>query len=123
MFCEELLGVQLCELAQFRRVQIRNRPVCKTRLGPMNNIEAGNCEGGKTAAGLRLRWPDKQINYMLPALKHQSGYWPSIQIIQPAACQAITLRAEILHLWRKVQLSRKPGLHGVLIGRAHIDQM
>src|SRR5690348_11533500 len=110
MFCEELLGVELCEFAQLRCVQVGNRPVRETRLGPMNNVEAGNCECGKAAAGLRLRWPDKQINYMLPALKHQSGYWPSIQIIQSTAGKAITLRTEILHLRRKIELARKPGL-------------
>src|SRR6185312_17517606 len=108
MFCEELLRVELCELAQLRCVQIGNRPVRETRLRPMNNIESGNRERGKAAARLRLRWPDKQINYVLPALEHQSGYWPSIQIIQSAAGEAITLRTEILHLRRKVELARKP---------------
>ena len=51
---KELLGVQLSELAQLRSVQVGDCSVRETRLGPMNNIEAGDREVRKAAAGLRL---------------------------------------------------------------------
>ena len=60
---------------------------------------------------------------MLPPSENEPRDRPAVQIIEPAAGKDVTSRSEILDLWREVKFTCKPGLHGVLIGRAHIHQM
>ena len=67
--------------------------------------------------------PDKEIDNVFIAMKNQRGHAAAVEVIEPAADKRKFPRGQILDRRREIQLSLKPGLHGVLIGGADVEQM
>src|SRR4029077_11332293 len=60
---------------------------------------------------------------MLPPAIDQRCHSPARQIVEPSTDQRKPLRSEILDVRRKVELSIKPWLDRVLIGRGYVQQV
>lgn len=66
---------------------------------------------------------DENIDRVLAALVHERGCRSPVEIIETTAHQGKAARAQIGNRWRKIEFAKEPGLHGVLIGGSHIEEV
>ena len=72
---------------------------------------------------LPVRWPNKEVDVVFPALVNNGGNVAVIQNVEPSADKRIAGVSEIDYLGRVIELAREPRLDRVLVGRGDIHEM
>jgi hypothetical protein len=67
--------------------------------------------------------PNENIDDVVSTLVHKRTYAVIADVVQPPSHQSEILVRKIAHRRSKIQLSVKPGLHGVLITGLHIEKV
>jgi len=62
-----------------------------------------------------MEWPSEEIDEMLPALIHESGYRFLADILDPPANQSKSLAAEVLDIRRESEFTVKPRFDRMLV--------
>ena len=77
---------------------------------------------GRLALGIGGLRHEQVDDVLAPFVDHGADR-ARVEVIEPAADQGKTLRGEVDHRRRDVELAVEPGFYGVLVGRDHVDQM
>src|SRR3984893_17068700 len=113
----------LAELGQLIRREVADRPVVQSALAPAPDIESlqrldfGGAAFG--AGGLGY----EQVDHMRAPPVDDGASRARIDIIEPAADQRKTLRGEIDHRRRHVELAVEPRFYRVPVGGQHVGEM
>src|SRR5260370_21914883 len=97
------------ESLQIIRVNVRHRPVVKVRVDPVQKLIALARHRVRGADRTRSRWPNKQVNEMLPPPINQSRYRPIIGIIMTATNQGKYVGRNGNNRTSNIELCVQPG--------------
>src|SRR5580658_8970706 len=102
----------LHELAELYRIEVADRPEVEPASGPMAHIvtlDGPSRHGGVLGA---QALGDEQIDDVLAALIDDGGHRLAVDVIETAAEQRKTLRRQVDHRRRDVDLAVEPRLDG-----------
>src|SRR5436190_4996035 len=117
--CFELL----LEKLQIVNVHVRNSPVVKVRVGPVQKLIPLACYHFRSFRFVRRCWPNKKVDKVFAPSVNQRRHWPVIQIIQAAANQRKSLTGKIDNRRSKIELGVQPRFYRVLVGGSDIGEM
>ena len=118
----ELL-VELGKLLKFAGLEIGYGPTGHPVFCPGNEVVAASFQFAVSALRRGKGWPSEEIDDMLPALIHESGYGSLAYILDPPANQSKSLAAEVSDIRRETELTVKPRFDRMLIRRGNIQQV
>src|SRR5436190_10140780 len=105
----------LLEKLQIVNVHVRNSPVVKVRVSPVQKLISLACYRFRSFGYIRPCWPNKKVDKVFAPLVNQRRDWSVIQIIQAATNQRKSLTGKIGNCRRKIELRIQPGFHGMLV--------
>ena len=117
--CFELL----LEKLQIVSVHVRNRPVVKVRVSPVQKLIPLARYRFRSFWFVRRCWPNKNVDKVFAPPVNQRRHRPVIQIIQAAANQGKFLTGKINNRRRKIELRVQPRLYRVLVRGGDIREM
>src|ERR1700730_928171 len=118
-----LLYLQIRKSPQIAVNHVGDSPEFESITNPMQNMIAVFGETLRGCIAVRFRRPNEQVDKMLITLVDERRYLPAIYIIQPTSDQAEAAVREILNWWGEFELSVKPRLNRMLIGRRNIEKV
>src|SRR5215469_525238 len=113
----------LLEELQIANVHVRNSPIVKVRVRPVQKLISVACYRFRNFCFVRCCWPNKKVDKMFAPSVDQRRHWPVIQIIQAAPNQRKSFTGKIDNWSRKIELYIEPRFNSVLVGRSNIGQM
>src|SRR6266496_3364063 len=113
----------LLEKLQIVDVHVRNSPVVKVRVSPVQKLISLACYGFRSLCFVRGCWPNKKVDKVFATPINQRRHWPVIQIIQAAANQRKSLTGKIDNRRSKIELGVQPRFYRVLVGGSDIGEM
>ena len=113
----------LLEKLQIINVHVRNSPVVKVRVSPVQKLIPLACYRFRSFRFVRRCWPNKKVDKVFAPSVNQRRHWPVIQIIKASANQGKTITGEVHHRSCKIELRIKPRFNSVLVGRSYIREM
>jgi len=117
--CFELL----LEKLQIVNVHVRNSPIIKVRVSPVQKLISFACYRFRSFCFVRRCWPNKKVDKVFAPSVNQRRHGPVIQIIQAAPNQRKSLTGKIDNWRGKIELRVQSRFNSVLFGRSHIGQM
>src|SRR5947199_7837179 len=98
--CFELL----LEKLQIVNVHVRNSPVVKVRVSPVQKLIPLACYRFRSFRFVRRCWPNKKVDKVFAPSVNQRRHWPVIQIIKASANQRKSLTGKIDNRRGKIEL-------------------
>src|SRR4029450_2537342 len=117
--CFELL----LEKLHIVNVHVRNSPVVKVRVSPVQKLISLARYRFRSFCVVRPRWPNKKVDKVFTPFVNQCRNWPIIQVIQAATNQRKSLTGKIDHWRGKIELRVQPGFYSMLIRRSDVRQV
>ena len=111
------------EFAKLNRVQIRDSPIIHPVLRPVKKVVTAPRDRSRIDVIARRSGFDKQINGMFVPPINERDHSAAMEIVKASALERKASRRQVAHFRREVDLSVKPRLNCVLVGRNHIHQM
>src|SRR5207247_5463635 len=113
----------LLEKVPIVNVHVRNSPVVKVRVSPVQKLIPLPCYRFRSFCCVRRRWPNKKVDKVFASSVNQRCHGPVIQIIQAAANQRKSLTGKIDNRRGKIELRVKPRLYRVLVRGGDLREM
>ncbi len=85
----------LLEKLQIVNVHVRNSPVVKVRVSPVQKLISLAGYGFRSFCFVRGCWPNKKVDKVFATPINQRRHWPVIQVIEAAANQRKSLTGKI----------------------------
>jgi len=111
------------EFAKLSRVQIRDSPEIHPVPRPVKKVVTAPRARSRIGVIARRSGFDEEINGMFVPPINERDHSAAMEIIEASALERKASRRQVAHFRREVDLSVKPGLDCVLVGRNHIHQM
>src|SRR5437773_10728743 len=117
--CFELL----LEKLQIVNVYVRNSPVVKVRVSPVQKLIPLPCYRFRSFCCVRRCWPNKKVDKVFAPSVNQRRHGPVIQVIQAPANQRKSLIGKIDNRRGKIELRVQPGFYSMLIRRSDVREV
>src|SRR5215831_1434423 len=117
--CFELL----LEKLQIINVHVRNSPVVKIQVSPVQELIPLACYRFRSFWFVRRCWPNKKVDKVFAPSVNQRCHGPVIQIIQAATNQGKSLTGKIDNRRGKIELRVQPGFDSMLIRRSDVGDV
>src|SRR5437867_4981050 len=113
----------LLEKFQIVNVHVRNSPVVKVRVSPVQKLISLARYGFRSFCFVRGYWPNKKVDKVFAMPINQRRHWPVIQVIEAAANQRKSLTGNIDNRRSKIELRVSPGFYSMLIRRSDVREV
>src|SRR5207249_4606015 len=113
----------LLKSLQIVNVNVRDSPVVKVRVRPMQQLIALTGDCFRSPCCIRGCRPNKKVNKMFASPINQRRYWAVIQIIKATTNQRKSLTRKIDNRRSKIELRIQPRLNCVPVGRRDVGEM
>src|ERR1700730_3319880 len=113
----------LLEKLQIVNVHVRNSPVVKVRVTPVQKLISLARYRFWSFCFIRRCWPNKKVDKVFAPFVNQRRHWLVIQIIQAAANQRKSLAGKIDNRRGKIELRVQPGFDSMLIRRSDVREV
>src|SRR6266404_7871883 len=113
----------LLESLQIVSVHVRNSPVVKVRVSPVQKLISLPCYRFRSFWFVRRRWPNKKVDKVFAPSVNQRRHGPVIKIIQAPANQRKSLIGKIDNRRGKIELRVQPGFDSMLIRRSDVREV
>jgi hypothetical protein len=113
----------LLEKLQIVNVHVRNSPVVKVRVSPVQKLIPFACYRFRSLCLVRRCWPNKKVDKVFAPSVNQRRHRPIIQIIQAAPNQRKSLTGKIDNWRSKIEFRIQPGFYSMLIRGSDVREV